>query len=168
MATQVLLIGGRSGSGKTQAASELHALLAREDVRHAVIEGDYLDLAHPTPWEHHLAERNLAAVWANYRELGYERLIYSNTIAPLQAAELAAAMGDDPVVTAVVLSASNDTVYARLAGRESGAELLEHLRRSEAAAARLDEECTPEVIRIDTNSRTSPEVVEHIRSLLPW
>ncbi|HEX7397800.1 MAG TPA: AAA family ATPase [Propionibacteriaceae bacterium] len=123
MATHVLLIGGRSGSGKTQAASELHALLAREDVRHAVIEGDYLDLAHPTPWEHHLAERNLAAVWANYRELGYERLIFSNTIAPLQAAELAAAMGDDPVVTAVVLSASNDTVYARLAGRESGAEL---------------------------------------------
>jgi len=168
MATQLLLIGGRSGSGKTQAASELHALLAREDVRHAVIEGDYLDLAHPTPWEHHLAERNLAAVWANYRELGYERLIFSNTIAPLQGAELAAAMGDDPVVTAVVLSASNDTVYARLAGRESGPELLEHLRRSEAAAARLDEECTPEVIRIDTNGRTSAEVGEHIRSLLPW
>jgi ribose 1,5-bisphosphokinase PhnN len=70
-------------------------------------------------------------------------------------------------VTAVVLSASNDTVYARLAGRESGAELLEHLRRSEAAA-RLDEECAPEVIRIDTNGRTSPEVAEHIRSLLPW
>src|SRR5674476_417564 len=131
MTTHVLLIGGRSGSGKTQAASELHALLAREDVRHAVIEGDYLDLAHPAPWEHHLAERNLAAVWANYRELGYERLIYSNTIAPLQAAELAAAMGDDPVVTAVLLSASNDTTYARLAGRESGAELQEHLRRSE-------------------------------------
>ena len=164
----MLLIGGRSGSGKTQAASELHALLAREDVRHAVIEGDYLDLAHPTPWEHHLAELNLAAVWANYRELGYERLIYSNTIAPLQAAELAAAMGDDPVVTAVVLSASNDTVYARLASRESGAELLEHLRRSEAAAAWLDEECTPEVIRIDTNGRTSAEVGERIRSLLPW
>jgi len=77
-------------------------------------------------------------------------------------------MGDDPVVTAVVLSASNDTVYARLAGRESGPELLEHLRRSEAAAARLDEECTPEVIRIDTNGRTSAEVGEHIRSLLPW
>ena len=113
MATQLLLIGGRSGSGKTQAASELHALLAGEDVRHAVIEGDYLDLAHPTPWEHHLAERNLAAVWANYRELGYERLIYSNTIAPLQAAELAAAMGDDPVVTVVVLSASNDTLCTR-------------------------------------------------------
>lgn len=168
MATHVLLMGGRSGSGKTQAASELHALLVREDVRHAVIEGDYLDLAHPTPWEHHLAERNLAAVWANYRELGYERLIYSNTIAPLQAAELAAAMGDDPVVTAVVLSASNDTVYARLAGRESGAELLEHLRRSEAAAARLDAECPPEVVRIETDGKTSAEVAAEIRTILPW
>jgi hypothetical protein len=107
-------------------------------------------------------------VWANYRELGYERLIYTNTLAPLHAAELAAAIGDDPVVTAVLLTASNDTAYARLSGRESGGELLEHLHRSEAAAARLDEECAPAVIRVDTNGRTSAEVAEHIRSLLPW
>jgi thymidylate kinase len=168
MATHVLLIGGRSGSGKTQAATELHALLKREDVRHAVIEGDHLDLAHPAPWEHHLAERNLAAIWANYRELGYARLIYTNTVAPLQAAELAAAMGDDPVVTAVLLTASNDTAYARLSSRESGDELLEHLRRSEAASARLDQECPPGVVRIDTNGRSSSEVAEDIRDLLPW
>ena len=85
-------------------------------------------------------------VWDNYRELDYERLIYTNTLAPLHAAELAAAIGEDPVVTAVLLTASNDTAYARLSGRE----------------------CAPAVIRVDTNGRTSAEVAEHIRSLLPW
>ena len=140
MSSQVLFIGGRSGSGKTQAASSLHALLARENVRHAVIEGDYLDLAYPAPWEHRLAERNLSSVWSNYREVGYRRLIYSNTVAPLEAESLAAAMGDQPVVTAVLLLASDETVRARLSGRESGEELLSHLRPSKAAAGRLDAE----------------------------
>jgi len=79
-------------------------------------------------------------------------------------------VGLDPDVPASTVTEPLEawTVAARLAGRESGAELLEHLRRSEAAAARLDEECTPEVIRIDTNGRTSAEVGERIRSLLPW
>lgn len=168
MSTHVLLIGGRSGSGKTQAALELHALLCRQEVRHAVIEGDYLDLAYPAPWEHHLAERNLAAVWANYRALGYERLIYTNTLAPLHATELAAAIGNDPRVTAVLLTASAETAYARLSGRESGDELREHLVRSDAAAIRLDTECPPEVVRVSTDGRTSPEVAARIRRLLPW
>ena len=51
-AAEVLFIGGRSGVGKTSAALELHALLTALDVRHAVIEGDNLDLAHPAPWQH--------------------------------------------------------------------------------------------------------------------
>jgi hypothetical protein len=38
-----------SGVGKASAASALHALLKGRDIRHAVIEGDYLDLAHPEP-----------------------------------------------------------------------------------------------------------------------
>jgi hypothetical protein len=40
-----------------------------------VIEGDNLDMAFPQAWEHNLAERKLAAIWANYRALGYQRMI---------------------------------------------------------------------------------------------
>ena len=168
MSSQVLFIGGRSGSGKTQAASSLHALLARENVRHVVIEGDYLDLAYPAPWEHRLAERNLSSVWSNYRELGYRRLIYSNTVAPLEAESLAAAMGDQPVVTAVLLLASDETVRARLSDRESGEELMSHLRRSKAAAGRLDTESSDAVFRIDTDAKTTAQVAAEIRSILLW
>lgn len=70
--SRVIFIGGRSGVGKSAASFALHDLLSDLDVRHAVIEGDALDLAHPAPWEHRLAERNLAAVWANYLEVGYD------------------------------------------------------------------------------------------------
>lgn len=74
--SEVLFIGGRAGTGKTSVASALQELLSERQVKHAVLEGDALDLAYPPPWEHGLDARNLRAIWANYRALGYRRLIY--------------------------------------------------------------------------------------------
>lgn len=73
MASEVAFIGGSSGVGKTSVGFEMHAQLRANDVAHCVIDGDFLDLAHPTPWEHGLAERNRSAMWANYQALGYNR-----------------------------------------------------------------------------------------------
>jgi adenylylsulfate kinase-like enzyme len=72
-----LFIGGRAGVGKSGVGAEIHARLSAADVRHCLIEGDNLDQAWPVPWEqgHDLAERNLAAMWTNYRALGYRRMI---------------------------------------------------------------------------------------------
>ncbi|GAA3316125.1 hypothetical protein GCM10017710_26910 [Arthrobacter ramosus] len=71
-------------------AFELHAQLTAIKVKHCVIEGDNLDLAFPQPREHNLAERHLAAIWANYRALGYRRMIYTNTVSVRFTQELAA------------------------------------------------------------------------------
>lgn len=65
--SEVLFVGGRSGVGKTTVTHALHAKLVDAEVRHAVIEGDNLDMAWPPAWEHGLAEKNLAALWENYR-----------------------------------------------------------------------------------------------------
>ncbi|WP_108250293.1 ATPase [Planctomonas deserti] len=166
--SEAILIGGRSGVGKSTAAFRLHGILSDRDVPHAVIEGDALDLAHPAPWEHGLAERNLAALWGNYRALGYHRLIYTNTVSVLQADVLAAAMGDDPRVTAVLLRASDDTAAGRLAGREEGEELERHVGRSRTAARRLDEQAGASVHRIDTDGRTPTEIAVAILRISGW
>ncbi len=109
--SEVLFIGGRSGVGKSAAAEALHDLLVAADVRHVVIEGDALDLAHPAPHvehpEAHLAERNLATMWERYRSLGHRRLIYTNTSSVLHLDVLTAAMGDEPLATAVLLRAGD-------------------------------------------------------------
>lgn len=166
--SSVVLIGGRSGVGKTTVAHALHALLTRADVPHAVIEGDYLDLAHPAPHAHRLAERNLAAVWSAYRELGYRRLVYTNTVSPQYADDLAAAMGDRPHVTAVLLTASDEDAHARLAQREHGAELAAHVGRSTRAAVALEQGCPPAVHRVDTTGRTPDELAHQIATLAHW
>jgi len=98
--SSLLLIGGRSGVGKSSVGYEMTHQLTAARIRHALIEGDTLDEAWPPPWEHHLAERNLAAMWANYAELGYRRLIYTNTASVREdvVGTLVEAMGDDPIV----------------------------------------------------------------------
>lgn len=75
--SEVLLIGGCAGVGKTSVAAELHHQLAENRIQQALIEGDNLDLAWPAPWKHglHLAETNLAAMWRTYNTAGYTRLV---------------------------------------------------------------------------------------------
>lgn len=172
--SEVLFIGGCSGVGKTSAALELHALLTALDVRHAVIEGDVLDLAHPapwvhpSPWRHGLAARNLAALWQNYRTLGYRRLIYTNTVSVRETAELAEAMGDGPLIHAVLLSGSESSVASRLAGRESGTALTQHLARSREASAALDLHTPQWVHRVSTDGRTAADVAARLLALTRW
>ncbi|GAA2105894.1 ATPase [Brevibacterium salitolerans] len=165
---QVILIGGRSGVGKSSAAFALHDLLSDHDVQHTVIEGDNLDLAHPAPWKHRLAERNLASMWANYRALGYHRLIYTNTVSVLEAEALRDAVGGTAEVTCVLLRASDASIAQRLGGREQGESLRRHLERSARIAGRLDRAAPDGVHRIETDGLTPQALAEQILDLSGW
>ncbi|SBN64555.1 AAA domain-containing protein [Curtobacterium sp. 9128] len=170
--SEVLFIGGRSGVGKSTAAEALHDLLTDADVRHAVIEGDVLDLAHPAPHVEHpearLTERNLAAMWANYRALGHHRLVYTNTVSVLEADRLAAAMGDDPVVVAVLLRAGDETTASRLQRRSGGELPVAQLAHSTRTAGRLDTASADRFTRIDTDAMAPADVARRLASLTGW
>lgn len=166
--SEVLFIGGRAGVGKSSVALELHWQLAAQQVKHCVIEGDNLDQAYPPPWEHDLAEKNLSDMWRNPRALGYRRLIYTNTVSVLEAEGLAAAMGDAPVVRAVLLRASDVTAATRLGGRESATTLELHLTRSRERAAELEQQTPSWVQRIDTDGKSVPNIAREILELLSW
>lgn len=166
--SEVLFIGGRAGVGKTSVAFELHEHLYAAQIEHCVIEGDNLDLAYPRPWEHNLAERNLADMWRNYRALGYRRLIYTNTVSVLQTEVLTAAMGDNPIVKAVLLRASDDTAATRLGGRETATTLELYLDKSRERAAELEQQTPSWVWRINTDHKDVSAVAGEILGLLDW
>jgi hypothetical protein len=117
--SKALFIGGRAGVGKSSVGYEIHAQLAAARVQHCLIEGDNLDMAWPAPHEHGLAEQNLAAMWANYRALGYRRMIYTNTASVFEKvlSDLTTAIGDSPQVTAILLTCSDVTARQRLDAR---------------------------------------------------
>ncbi|WP_307802218.1 GNAT family N-acetyltransferase [Cellulomonas dongxiuzhuiae] len=166
--TSVLLIGGRSGVGKSTVAAAVHDLLVGRDVPHAVVEGDALDLAHPTPWEHGVAAANLADVWRRYRSLGHRRLVYTNTVSVLEADVLAAAVGDQPHVTSVLLTASDGVARERLRRREQGESYDAHVTRSDAAAGRLEAAAGDDVHRVPTDGRTPGEIAAEVVALAGW
>ena len=168
--TEVLLIGGRSGAGKSTVGYEIHAQLSAAGVWHCLIEGDNLDMAYPPPWEHRLADQNLTAIWASYRAAGYRRMIYTNTASVLEKviSDLTAAMGDDPHVTAVLLRCSDATAHHRLSQREIGTALDQHVERSALMARRLDQGAPRWVHLIQTDDRAVADIAAEIIGLVRW
>lgn len=172
-AGEVIFIGGRAGSGKSSLAAEIGAVLTRRRIKHAVIEGDALDLAWPPPWEHGLAERNLEAMWRNYSSLGYHRLVYCNTAAArkdTQALLIVALKAVGPVkkVTSILLAATDATVGDRLGRREKGSELEAHLERSARAAVELEMVAAPGTVRVATDERALTPIAEHVLRIAGW
>ncbi|RLP68347.1 adenylyl-sulfate kinase [Mycetocola manganoxydans] len=170
--TQVLFLGGRSGVGKSTVALALQDLLRERDIHHALIDGDNLDLAHPAPWVEHpdarLAENNLAAMWGNYRALGYSRLIYTNTVSVLQMSRLSMALGGEVDAVGILLEASDRQARRRLGQRERGGSLREHVERSKAAAKRLEQESPEDVHRVNTSGRTPEQIAAQLLELIGW
>jgi deoxyadenosine/deoxycytidine kinase len=170
--SKALFIGGRAGVGKSSVGYEIHAQLSAARIQHCLIEGDNLDQAWPVPYKSglHLAEQNLAAMWANYRSLGYRRMIYTNTASVFkkEITELTAAIGDNPQVTAVLLTCSDTTARQRLAQREIGSELDSHVERSGLMAARLDHRAPAWVHRVATDSRPVTAIAAEIITLTGW
>lgn len=170
MDSEAVFIGGRSGVGKTSVGFEIHAQLSAAGIRHCVIDGDYLDMAYPPPWEHGLAERNLATMWSNYRALGYRRLIYLNTasVLPEVIDRLTAAMGDVPTVCGVLLTCTQDCARERLGRREIGSTLAEHLASSTDMASRLQRAAPSWVHRVRTDDRTVADIAAEVIDLTGW
>ena len=170
--SKALFIGGRAGVSKSSAGYEIHAQLSAARIQHCLIEGDSLDLAWPAPHEHglRLAEQNLAAMWANYRALGYRRMMYTNTASVFEnvISELTAAMGDSPQVTAVLLTCNDATARQRLAQRETGSGLDRHIERSDLMARRLDRLAPAWVHRVSTDSRAVTDIAAEIITLTGW
>lgn len=168
--TEVLFIGGRSGVGKTSVAAEISRQLADADIWHALIEGDNLGQAHPEPWRQGIpiVERNLALMWRNYRDLGYHRLIYTNTASVLNIGSLIEAIGGDVIATGILLTASDETAAQRLARREIGTGLSYHLEASKRGADHLAANVSDQIHRVPTDDRSIALIASEVLGLTSW
>jgi hypothetical protein len=170
--TDVLLIGGRSGVGKSTLGFEVSRQLQDGDIAHCFIEGDNLDQVFPAPDDdpvrEKISEANLAAMWANYRALGQRRLVYTNTAAVISAPWITRAVGGEVRFFGVLLNAGDETAAARLAGREIGSALDWHVERSRLAARWLERVAPPWVTRIPTDGRAATDIAAEVIGLTGW
>ena len=127
-------------------------------------------MAYPPPWEHKLAGRNLAAMWGNYRALGYRRLIYTNTVCllPDVIEQLTDAMGDDPKIVDILLMCPDASARKRLCQRETGSTFDQHPESSVKTADLLQSNAPGWVHRIPTDDRSVSAIAEEIIELSGW
>jgi hypothetical protein len=114
------------------------------------------------------AERDLSAMWRNHTSIGCSRLIYTNTASVRVIDELVAAMGDDPRVTAVLLTATDATARERLGRREIGSALGWHIDRSNQVATELDDLAPDSVHRVKTDDRSVADISREVIGLTGW
>ena len=109
-------------------------------------------------------------MWANYRALGYHRMIYTNTasVLPDVIEHLTTAMGDNPRVVAVLLTCTDATARDRLSQREIGSTLAQHVASSSKSASVL-ETGTPEGTgEFQPTVAPVPEVANDIIDATGW
>lgn len=168
--TDLLLIAGRSGVGKTAVSVEVSSQLKRTGVGHARIDGDWLDLAFPqAPSE--LFDRNFRSLWQNYQAFGCTRLIYSNWASIKNMDRLVGLMGGQPRVIGVLLLCSDETATRRLGSRETGYDLqwhLDNLSQTPVNERDMDQLTPTWVTRVHTDDRSVQDVASDVVSLTRW
>lgn len=167
-----LLLTGTVGVGKTTVAEAVGDLLRDAEVPNAVVDVDWLRAAWPPPpgdpFNQAVALRNLAAVGATYLDAGAVRLVLAGVVETAEdRAAHAAALGLP--LTVVRLVADPDVLRARLLRRHDRDDDARrwHLHRAGELHA-IQEESAVEDHRVDTSSRTVPEVALAVLRSAGW
>jgi hypothetical protein len=169
-ATEVVLISGAAGVGKTSVAFEMSMRLQAAGVGHALIDTDELDRIYPVPDDlYRLTERNLKAVWQGFRERGATRLIAVGVFVhePTELAWLRRSM-PDARFTLVRLAASYATLADRIRRREIGSDLDGQLERTRRQLRTLARERRPDVRVIPTDGASIRDTAAEIIRLAGW
>jgi hypothetical protein len=169
--TQVLLVTGPVGVGKTAVVHEAHRLLMAARIPHAAVVLETLDMSWPVRGEEGLTERiayrNLACVWSNFAAAGAERLLLERVLEQRsQLQELEAAI-PGAEVTVVRLRAPLAAVERRVLGREPHAASEWHLGAARWLTPRMDGWAVEDHL-VDNSDRPLEEVAREVLAVAGW
>ena len=177
--TQILLITGPAGVGKSTLNWEVSAQLTAAGLRHAAIETDELDRIFPLPSASELqelrpgmtdiSEVNLATISGNYRALGCDRLILSGVMVFLdEARKWIGRAIPNADFTVVRLLASNDALLRRLEKREIGSGIEDQVRRTLRQANQIATLGSAGVIELQTDGKAPQELASELLDQIGW
>jgi hypothetical protein len=119
----VLLITGPVGVGKSTIAAEAAWLLRQADVPHALVDLDRIEQCWPVPaddpWNERVSHRNLACMWANFREVGADRLIFVRVLETRSLLRRVTEAVPGAQITVVRLRAPLAVLHERIRSREA-------------------------------------------------
>jgi predicted kinase len=120
----VLVITGPVGVGKSTIAAQAAWLLRQADVPHALVDLDRIEQCWPVPaddpWNERVSHRNLACMWANFRQAGADRLIFARVLETRSLLRRVTEAVPGAQITVVRLRAPVAVLHERIRSREAG------------------------------------------------
>ena len=166
-----LVITGPVGVGKTSVSISIASILSHRGVPHALVDMDWLRECSPAPegdpFQMALGLRNLAAIWANFREAGATCLILADVVETREQRHDYEAAVPGAAVRIVRLKASVPTIHRRLEGRESGDSLAWHKHRAIELAGQMDRDAIEDLL-VDTEGKTVDQISAEVLERAGW
>ena len=120
----VLVMTGPVGVGKSTIAAEAAWLLRQADVPHALVDLDRIEQSWPVPADdpgnERVSHRNLACMWANFRQAGADRLIFARGLETRSLLRRVTKAVPGAQITVVRLRAPLAVLHERIRSREAG------------------------------------------------
>ena len=170
-AIPVLLITGPVGVGKTTVSFAVSDILNAARTAHALVDVDSLRWCYPPPpgdrFHVALAMRNLAAVWANFRAAGAERLILADVLESREQLAQYREAVPGAAIQVVRLRATLGTLHGRVRQRETGTTLDWYLRRTAELATQMDRDRLEDLL-VETDGRPATEIAREVLTRCGW
>jgi predicted kinase len=166
----VLVITGPVGVGKSTIAAEAAWLLRQADVPHALVDLDRIEQCWPVPaddpWNERVSHRNLACMWANFRQTGADRLILTRVLETRSLLRRVTTAVPGAQITVVRLRAPLAVLHERIRSREASdpAWFLDAATHT----AEVLERAQVEDYLVDNENRPAPVVAEEVLHRVGW
>jgi Mrp family chromosome partitioning ATPase len=166
----VLLITGPVGVGKSTVAAEAARLLREANVPHALVDLAWIEQCWPVPaddpWNERLTHRNLACMWANFRQAGADRLLLVRVLEARSLLRHVVEAVPGAEVTVVRLRAPLAVLRARIRSRE--ASNPSWFLGAATHTAKVLEQARVEDHLVDNEDRPVAAVAEEVLRRVGW
>jgi hypothetical protein len=166
----VLVITGPVGVGKSTIASEAAWLLRQADVPHALVDLDRIEQSWPVPADdpgnERVSHRNLACMWANFRQAGADRLIFARVLETRSLLRRVTAAVPGAQVTVVRLRAPLAVLHERIRAREASDP--DWFLDAATHTAAVFERAQVEDYLVDNGNRPPAEVAAEVLHRVGW
>lgn len=165
--TQVLLLHGSPGSGKTTLAGAVGEQLRQTDQAHAVIDLDELNIIHPHPGRP-FSRLNLKAIWPNYTAVPNLKVVIPTVIADTPDHQLLFDAMPASKIMICELTAPKSILYERVTVREPNAYWQARLRKWVDIYDQRDESQKFGDFQVTTHDKSIKEAATEIIKKVGW
>lgn len=165
--TEVLILHGSPGSGKTTQGGAVSEILRQTDQARAFIEPEQLSIIHPNQ-ERSFAHKNLKAIWPNYTAVPNLKVVIPTVIA--DTADYESLMDAIPAAKIMIceLTAPKSILIDRVSAREPNAYWQDRLRNWVEVYHRRDASQKFGNFQVSTHNRSIDETAQEIIEQAGW